>query len=37
MSRVDFLPNEESSLREQQGVETEKVLTGLIRALRDNV
>ena len=35
--RVGFLPNENSSLLEPQVVETEKVLNGLIRALRDNL
>ena len=34
--RLGFLPNEESSLLEPKIVETEKVLNGLIRALRDN-
>jgi len=35
--RVGFLPNEESSLIELKVVEPEKVLNGVIRALRDNV
>jgi four helix bundle protein len=35
--RLGFLPNEDSSLLEPTVVETEKVLNGLIRALRDNV
>ena len=35
--RVGFLPNENSSLLEPKVVETEKVLNGLIRALRDNL
>ena len=35
--RVGFLPNEKSSLLEPKVVETEKVLNGLIRALRDNL
>ena len=35
--RVGFLPNEDSSLLEPKVVETEKVLNGLIRALRDNL
>ena len=35
--RLGFLPNEDSSLVEPTVVETEKVLNGLIRALRDNV
>ncbi|MEP6891793.1 MAG: four helix bundle protein [Nitrospirota bacterium] len=34
--RRDFLPSENSSLLELKIVETEKVLNGLIRALRDN-
>ena len=33
--RLGFLPNEESSLIEPKVVETEKVLNGLIRTLRD--
>jgi len=33
--RLGFLPNEDSSLIEQKVVETEKVLNGLICALRD--
>jgi four helix bundle protein len=33
--RLGFLPNEDSSLLEPKIVETEKVLNGLIRALRD--
>jgi hypothetical protein len=33
--RFGFLPNEGSSLIEPKAVETEKVLNGLIRALRD--
>ena len=33
--RLGFLPNEDSSLIEPKVVETEKVLNGLIRALRD--
>ena len=33
--RLGFLPNEGSSLIEPKVVETEKVLNGLIRALRD--
>jgi hypothetical protein len=32
-----FLPNEDSSLLEPKVVETEKVLNGLVRALRDNL
>jgi len=35
--RLGFLPHEDSSLLEPTVVETEKVLNGLIRALRDNV
>jgi len=35
--RLGFLPNEDSSLLEPTVVETEKVLNGLIRALRDNL
>ena len=35
--RLGFLPNEDSSLLEPTVVETEKVLNGLIRALRGNV
>jgi four helix bundle protein len=35
--RLGFLPNEGSSLLESKVVETEKILNGLIRALRDNV
>ena len=35
--RVGFLPNEKSSMLEPKVVETEKVLNGLIRALRDNL
>jgi four helix bundle protein len=35
--RLGFLPNEDSSLLELKVVETEKVLNGLIRALRDNL
>ena len=35
--RLGFLRNENSSLLEPKVVETEKVLNGLIRALRDNV
>ena len=35
--RVGFLRNEDSSLLEPKVIETEKVLNGLIRALRDNV
>jgi len=31
------LRNEDSSLLEPKAVETEKVLKGLVRALRDNV
>ena len=34
--RLGFLRNEDSSLLEPKAVETEKVLNGLIRALRDN-
>lgn len=34
--RLGFLPNEEPSLLDAKVVETEKVLSGLIRALRDN-
>ena len=34
--RLGFLPSENSSLLELKIVETEKVLNGLIRALRDN-
>ncbi|MGH7148530.1 MAG: four helix bundle protein [Nitrospiraceae bacterium] len=34
---LGFLPNEDSSLLEPKVVETEKVLNGLIRALRDNL
>lgn len=33
--RLGFLPNEDSSLIEPKVIETEKVLNGLIRALRD--
>jgi len=33
--RLGFLSNEDSSLIEPRVVETEKVLNGLIRALRD--
>ena len=33
--RLGFLPNQDSSLIEPKVVETEKVLNGLIRALRD--
>ncbi|MDD5560403.1 four helix bundle protein [Candidatus Methylomirabilis sp.] len=35
--RLGFLPNEESCLIEPKIVETEKVLNGLIRALRDDL
>jgi four helix bundle protein len=35
--RLGFLRTEDSSLLEPKVVETEKVLNGLIRALRDNV
>jgi four helix bundle protein len=35
--RVGFLRNEDSSLLESKVVETEKVLNGLICALRDNL
>ena len=35
--RLGFLPNEDSFLLESKVVETEKVLNGLIRALRDNL
>lgn len=35
--RLGFLPKEDSSLLESTVVETEKVLNGLIRALRDNL
>ena len=35
--RLGFLPNEDSSLLEPTVIETEKVLNGLIRALRDNL
>ena len=35
--RVGFLRTEDSSLLEPKVVETEKVLNGLIRALRDNL
>ena len=35
--RLGFLRNEDSSLLEPKVVETEKVLNGLIRALRDNL
>ena len=35
--RLSFLRNKDSSLLEPKVVETEKVLNGLIRALRDNV
>ena len=35
--RLGVLRNEDSSLLEPKVVETEKVLNGLIRALRDNV
>jgi four helix bundle protein len=34
--RLEFLRNEDSSLLEPRVVETEKVLNGLIRALRDD-
>ena len=34
--RLGFLPNEDASLLEPKVVETEKVLNGLIRALRDH-
>jgi len=34
---LGFLRNEDSSLLEPKVVETEKVLNGLIRALRDNL
>jgi len=34
---LGFLRNEDSSLLEPKVIETEKVLHGLIRALRDNV
>lgn len=34
--RLGFLPNKDASLLEPKVVETEKVLNGLIRALRDN-
>ena len=34
-NRLGFLPNDDSSLIEPKFVETEKVLNGLIRALRD--
>ena len=34
--RLGFLPNEDSSLLELKIIETEKVLNGLICALRDN-
>ena len=34
--RLGFLRNEDSSLLEPKVVETQKVLNGLIRALRDN-
>ena len=34
--RLGFLPTESSSLLEPKIIETEKVLNGLIRALRDN-
>ena len=36
-TRVGFSPDENSSLLEPKVVETEKVLNGLIRALRDNL
>ena len=36
-TRVGFLHNEDSFLLEPKVVETEKVLNGLIRALRDNI
>ncbi len=35
--RLGFLPIDDSSLLEPKLVETEKVLNGLIRALRDNL
>jgi four helix bundle protein len=35
--RLGFLPDEDSSLIEPKVVETEKVLNGLIRALRDGL
>ncbi len=35
--RLGFLPDEDKSLLEPTAVETEKVLKGLIRALRDNL
>ena len=35
--RLGFLPKEDSSLLEPTVVETEKVLNGLIRALRENL
>ncbi len=35
--RLGFLPIDDSSLLESKVVETEKVLNGLIRALRDNL
>jgi four helix bundle protein len=35
--RLGYLPNENSSLLEPKVLETEKVLNGLIRALRDNL
>ena len=35
--RLSFLPHGDSSLLEPTVVETEKVLNGLIRALRDNL
>ena len=35
--RLGFLRNEDSSLLEPKVVETEKVLNGLIRALRENL
>ena len=36
-NRLGFLRNEDSSLLEPKIIETEKVLNGLIRALRDHV
>ena len=36
-NRLGFLRNEDSSLLEPKDVETEKVLNGLIRALRDSL
>ena len=35
--RLGFLRNEDSSLLEPTVVETEKVLNGLVRALRNNL